>query len=128
MATLFGSTSIRRLLEDKAAEKGWTLVIDYGCIFVTVEEYQILHKKIGLLRAWVTRGESLGHAGTGVEQLMASADPVSQGTGRLSALAGLQSHLIKTELESMEKSIALTFKDGRAAANAAFAAARGRAM
>ena len=127
MYTLF-NTDVRRLLEDKAAQKGLAVVIDKGCVFVTSEEWQILHKTVRELRYHATHGESIGHVGRGIDKLMTSADPISQEMGKLAITAGVQGHLMRVELESAEAVLATTFEAGRRAADDHFAKARARAL
>lgn len=127
-ATLFGNTVIRRILESKAASKNLALVIDRGCVFVTTEEWEILHKTVRQLRYAATFGESIGHEGRGIDKLLASADPISRAMGRLAITTGTNGALLRRELESAESALATTFEAGRAAANAHFAAARNRAL
>ena len=128
MSTLFGNTTIRRILESKAETKGLALIIERGCIFVTTEEWEILHKKVRNLRYLMTLAQSIGHEGTGIDILLASADPVSRNMGRQAIAAGVFGDGLRRELDAAEGAIALTFEAGRKAANAAFAKARARAL
>jgi hypothetical protein len=128
MTTLFGSTSIRRLLESKAAAKGLALVIDKGCVFVTTEEYEILHKQVRILRYLSTLAESVGHAGRGNDILMAAHDPVSQSMGQRAVAAGIFGADLRAALTVADAALATTFEAGRRAADAQFAARRARAI
>lgn len=127
MYTLF-NIGVRRLLEDKAEAKGMALVIERGCVFVTTQEWEILHKTVKSLRYYATFGESIGHEGRGVNQLLASADPISRTMGRLAITAGVNGVAMRRELETAEEILAVTFEAGRDAANTAFARARARAQ
>jgi hypothetical protein len=128
MPTLFGNTAIRRILESKAEKKGLALVIERGCIFVTTEEYEILHKTVRMLRYYATLGESIGHEGRGVNRLLMASDPVSRAMGALALTAGVNGAQIRRDLEAANAALALSFKEGRDAANAAFAKARARTL
>jgi hypothetical protein len=127
MPTLFGNTDVRRLLEDKAEAKGMALVIERGCIFITTQEWQILHKKVTLLRYLMTLAQSVGHEGTGNDILMSSADPVSRNMGRQAIAAGVFGAALRRELNEANEVLATTFKEGRQAANEHFAKCRARA-
>jgi len=127
-ATLFGNTVIRRILESKAAAKGLALVIDRGCVFVTTEEWEILHRTVRQLRYHATHGESLAHDGRGIEALLTSTDPVSRNMARLAITAGVNATSLRRELEDAEAVLATTFEAGRAAAIEHFARCRERAL
>lgn len=128
MATLFGSTLIRRELENKAAAKGLALVIRDECMFVTTESYEILWRQTKSLKDAITRLESVGHVGRGNEILLAEADPASQYVGRTAITAGAIGAGLRRELEVNEGALAATFQAGRKAANEAFAKARARSL
>jgi len=128
MTTLFGNTHIRRLLESKAADKGLSLVIDRGCVFVTTEEWFILQKQVRTLRYVATLAESVGHEGRGNDVLMSAADPVSRNMGVQAVAAGVFGAALRAQLTAADAALATTFEAGRAAANAKFAARRAKAL
>ena len=127
MATLFGSTAVRRLLEDKAEAKGLALVIRDSCIFVTTESYEILWRQTKALKDAITRLESVGHVGRGNDILLGEADVASRYVGQTAITAGAIGAGLRRDYETHEALLAVTFKAGRDAANAAFSAARARA-
>ena len=125
---IFNNINVRRMLEDKAQAKKLALVIDQGCVFVTTNEWQILHRTVRQLRYLITFGESIGHDGRGIDQLLASADPISKEMGKLAMTAGVNATMMRTQLNAAEKAIALTFEAGRMAAKSQFVKARAKAI
>lgn len=127
-STLFNNLEIRRLLEDKAEAIGLGVVIARACIFVTTEEWEILHRTVRQLRYLMTLAQSVGHEGRGTGILLASIDPVSREMGRQAIAAGVYGAGLQHAMDAAEAAIATTFEAGRAAANATFIRRRARAI